>query len=40
MIVASLLVKDFLLAWTEGAAWFWDALVDADLAQNTLGWPV
>ena len=38
MIVASFLVKDLLLSWTDGAAWFWDALVDADLAQNTLGW--
>jgi deoxyribodipyrimidine photo-lyase len=27
-----------LLAWTEGARWFWDTLVDADLANNTLGW--
>jgi deoxyribodipyrimidine photo-lyase len=38
MIVASFLVKDLLISWTEGAAWFWDTLVDADLAQNTLGW--
>jgi deoxyribodipyrimidine photo-lyase len=38
MIVASFLVKDLLLTWQEGAAWFWDTLVDADLAQNTLGW--
>jgi deoxyribodipyrimidine photo-lyase len=38
MIVASFLVKDLLLAWQEGARWFWDTLVDADLAQNTLGW--
>lgn len=38
MIVASFLIKDLLLAWTEGARWFWDTLVDADLAQNTLGW--
>ncbi len=38
MIVASFLVKDLLLSWTEGAWWFWDTLVDADLAQNTLGW--
>jgi deoxyribodipyrimidine photo-lyase len=38
MIVASFLVKDLLLSWTEGACWFWDTLVDADLAQNTLGW--
>jgi deoxyribodipyrimidine photo-lyase len=38
MIAASFLVKDLLLSWTEGASWFWDTLVDADLAQNTLGW--
>jgi deoxyribodipyrimidine photo-lyase len=38
MIVASFLVKDLLLPWPEGARWFWDALVDADLANNTLGW--
>ncbi len=38
MIAASFLVKDLLLSWQEGAAWFWDTLVDADLAQNTLGW--
>jgi deoxyribodipyrimidine photo-lyase len=38
MIVASFLVKDLLLPWQEGAKWFWDTLVDADLAQNTLGW--
>jgi len=38
MIVASFLVKDLLIDWREGARWFWDTLVDADLAQNTLGW--
>jgi len=38
MIVASFLVKDLLIAWQEGAKWFWDTLVDADLANNTLGW--
>ncbi len=38
MIVASFLVKDLLIPWQEGAAWFWDTLVDADLASNTLGW--
>ncbi|MDE2305305.1 MAG: deoxyribodipyrimidine photo-lyase [Gammaproteobacteria bacterium] len=38
MIVASFLVKDLLLPWSEGARWFWDTLVDADLAANTLGW--
>jgi deoxyribodipyrimidine photo-lyase len=38
MIVASFLVKDLLLPWLDGAKWFWDTLVDADLANNTLGW--
>jgi deoxyribodipyrimidine photo-lyase len=38
MIVASFLVKDLLLPWQEGARWFWDTLVDSDLASNTLGW--
>lgn len=38
MVVASFLVKDLLIPWTEGARWFWDTLVDADLANNTLGW--
>ncbi len=38
MIVASFLVKDLLIPWQEGATWFWDTLVDADLANNTLGW--
>lgn len=38
MIVASFLVKDLLQPWQDGARWFWDTLVDADLAQNTSGW--
>jgi deoxyribodipyrimidine photo-lyase len=38
MVVASFLVKDLLIPWQEGARWFWDTLVDADLANNTLGW--
>ena len=38
MIAASFLVKDLLLPWQDGARWFWDTLVDADLASNTLGW--
>jgi len=38
MIVASFLVKNLLVPWQAGAAWFWDTLVDADLASNTLGW--
>jgi len=38
MIVASLLVKHLRAHWRVGARWFWDTLVDADLANNTLGW--
>lgn len=38
MIVASFLTKNLLLPWQDGARWFWDTLVDADLANNTLGW--
>lgn len=38
MVVASFLMKHLRLNWTDGAAWFWDTLVDADLANNTLGW--
>jgi deoxyribodipyrimidine photo-lyase len=38
MVAASFLVKHLLLPWQEGARWFWDTLVDADLANNTLGW--
>jgi deoxyribodipyrimidine photo-lyase len=38
MIVASFLTKNLLQPWQEGARWFWDTLVDADLASNTLGW--
>ncbi len=38
LLTSSFLVKDLLLPWQLGAAWFWDTLVDADLANNTLGW--
>jgi len=38
MIVGSLLVKNLLLPWQAGSRWFWDTLVDADLANNTLNW--
>ena len=38
MIVGSFLIKDLRIHWLEGAKWFWDCLVDADLASNTLGW--
>ena len=38
MVVASVLVKHFLQPWQDGADWFWDTLVDADLPANTMGW--
>lgn len=38
MLVASLLTKNLRIPWQEGARWFWDTLVDADLANNTMGW--
>lgn len=38
MIVASFLVKHLLLPWQDGQAWFWDTLVDADLANNAASW--
>lgn len=38
MIAASFLVKDLLIPWHQGARWLWDTLVDADPANNTLGW--
>jgi deoxyribodipyrimidine photo-lyase len=38
MIVASFLTKDLRVRWQRGAEWFWDTLLDADLANNTLGW--
>lgn len=38
MIVGSFLVKDLMVPWQEGEKWFWDTLVDADLANNCFGW--
>lgn len=38
MIAASFLVKDLLQPWQAGARWFWDTLVDADLASNSASW--
>jgi deoxyribodipyrimidine photo-lyase len=38
MLAASFLVKHLLMPWQEGAAWFLDTLVDADLANNSMGW--
>jgi len=38
MIAASFLIKHLLLPWQWGEAWFWDTLVDADLANNAANW--
>ncbi|MEO8736485.1 MAG: FAD-binding domain-containing protein [Edaphobacter sp.] len=38
MVVASFLVKHVLIRWQDSASWFWDTRVDANLANNTLGW--
>ena len=38
MAVASFLVKHLLIPWQEGAKWFMDTLLDADIANNTMGW--
>ncbi len=38
MIVASFLIKDLMIPWQQGEAWFWDTLVDADLANNAASW--
>lgn len=38
MIVASFLVKNLMIHWHYGRDWFWDCLVDADLANNSTSW--
>lgn len=38
MLVGSFLVKNLLIPWQWGAHWFWDTLVDADLANNSMNW--
>lgn len=38
MIVGSFLVKNLMLDWRQGAAWFFDTLLDADLANNSASW--
>ena len=38
MVVASFLTKHLLLSWRAGEAWFWDCLLDADLASNACSW--
>ncbi|RFC66394.1 deoxyribodipyrimidine photo-lyase [Fulvimarina endophytica] len=38
MIVGSFLTRDLLIDWREGERWFWDTLVDGDIASNTAQW--
>ena len=38
MVVGSFLVKNLLIDWRYGERWFWDCLVDADLANNSASW--
>lgn len=38
MIAASFLIKHLLIDWRRGEEWFWDTLVDADHAQNSVNW--
>jgi len=38
MVVASFLTKNLLIDWRIGQEWFWDCLVDADLAANSASW--
>ncbi len=38
MLTASMLSKNLLQPWQAGAAWFMETLIDADAANNTLGW--
>jgi deoxyribodipyrimidine photo-lyase len=38
MIAASFLTKDLLGHWRKGEQWFWNTLVDADEANNAMGW--
>lgn len=38
MVAASFLIKHLRIDWRVGEAWFWDTLVDADLANNAASW--
>ncbi|MFT7675964.1 MAG: deoxyribodipyrimidine photo-lyase, partial [Gammaproteobacteria bacterium] len=38
MVVGSFLIKNLLIDWREGERWFWDTLLDADLASNSASW--
>jgi deoxyribodipyrimidine photo-lyase len=38
MVVGSFLVKNLLIHWNYGERWFWDCLLDADMASNSASW--
>lgn len=38
LLTASFLVKDLMINWRQGESWFWEHLVDADLANNNTNW--
>jgi deoxyribodipyrimidine photo-lyase len=38
MVTASFLIKHLLIDWRAGEQWFWDTLVDADVASNPANW--
>ncbi|MEF3366504.1 deoxyribodipyrimidine photo-lyase [Methylocystis sp. 9N] len=38
LVAASFLIKHLLIDWRQGERWFWDTLVDADLANNSANW--
>lgn len=38
MVTGSFLVKNLMLDWRHGERWFWDTLLDADLANNSASW--
>lgn len=38
MVAASFLIKHLLIDWRKGEEWFWDTLVDADVASNPQNW--
>ena len=38
MVTGSFLVKNLMLHWQHGERWFWDTLLDADLANNSASW--
>ncbi len=38
MVAASFLIKHLRIDWRKGEQWFWDTLVDADMANNAASW--